>query len=85
MLNRDTPESALLEDQEGEELDISFEASATEEIKVALRALKNGKASGADRITAEMLKADTEKTSQELKRILDLIWKDGKVLKHWTK
>lgn len=85
VLKRDTPESPLLEDKgEGGELEISIEALAKEEIIAALRALKNGKALGADRITADILKANTEKSSRELKRILDLVWKDGKVLKHST-
>ena len=37
------------------------------------------------RITAEMLKADTEQTSQEMKRILDLIWTEENVPERWTK
>ena len=50
-----------------------------------MRTLRNGKAPGADQITAEMLKADPQQTSQELKQTFDLIWKDEKVPKHWTK
>lgn len=44
-----------------------------------------GKALGPEQMTAEMLKADTEKISQELICILDLIWKDGIVPKQWNK
>ena len=45
----------------------------------ALRTLRNGKAPGADQITPEMLKAEPEETSKELKRIFDLIWENETV------
>ena len=86
MLNRDTPNSPPQgREDEGEKIDMSVEAPTTGEIKAALGTLKNGKAPGADQITAEMLKADTEQTSQEMKRILDLIWTEEKIPERWTK
>ena len=51
-----------------------METPTTQEIKTAVKALRNGKALRADQISAEMLKADFEQTSQELKRTFDLIW-----------
>nr|KAG5687784.1 hypothetical protein BaRGS_025678 [Batillaria attramentaria] len=79
VLNRDTPDFPPHdEDGEGEEIGISVEAPTKQEIQAALKALKNGKAPGADQITAEMLKADPEQTSQQLKRIFDQIWKEEK-------
>ena len=85
VLNRDTPDSPPKDEESTEELDIAVEEPTILEIKTALRTLRNGKAPGADQITAEMLKADPQQTSQELKQTFDLIWKDEKVPKHWTK
>ena len=83
-MNRETPDSPPQDEEVGEKLDISVDAPNIQEIKDALKALKNGKAPGADQITAEMLKANPKQTSKELKHILDLIWKDEKVPKKWT-
>ncbi|KAI4901974.1 hypothetical protein NFI96_006075 [Prochilodus magdalenae] len=86
ILNRDTPEEPPQEEEEEiEELDIQVEAPTIQEIKRAVKDLRNGKASGADQITAEMLKADTEQTSKEMKRIFDLIWEKEKIPTQWTK
>ena len=74
VLNRDAPEEPPQEEEEGEELNISTEPPMLEEIKTALKTLNNGKAPGPDQITAEMLRADPELTSIELKRIFDFIW-----------
>nr|KAG5709173.1 hypothetical protein BaRGS_028629 [Batillaria attramentaria] len=66
VLNRDKPDFPPQDnDGEGEEIGISVEAPTKQEIQAALKALKNGKAPGADQITAEMLKADPEQTSQQ--------------------
>ena len=62
-----------------------MEAPTIQEIKRAVKDLRNGKASGADQITAEMLKADIEQTSKEMKRIFDLIWEKEKIPTQWTK
>ena len=86
VLNRDAPDSPPEEEErEEEELDIPVEPPTIDEIQAALKNLKNGKAPGADQLSAEMLKADIERTSQELKYIFDLIWRDGRVPKQWTK
>ena len=85
ILNRNTPDSPPQDEESTEELDIAVEEPTIEEIKTALRTLRNGKAPGADQITAEMLKSDPEQTSQELKQTFDLIWKDEKIPKKWTK
>lgn len=37
-------------------IDISVEPPSTQEVKAAMKALRNGRAPGADQITAEMLK-----------------------------
>jgi hypothetical protein len=86
VLNREAPEEPPQEEgEEGQELDISAEAPDVEEIRAALKTLRNGGAPDADQISAEMLKADIERTSLELKRIFDLIWDQETVLAQWTK
>lgn len=86
VLNREAPEEPPLEEgEEGQELEIPVEAPDVEEIRTALRALRNGASPGVDQISAEMLKADIERTSRELKRIFDLIWDQETVPVQWTK
>ena len=84
VLNIDTPEEPPQEEEE-EELDISTEPPTLQEIKTALKTLINGKAPGADQITAEMFRADPELTTIELKRIFHLIWEKETVAMQWTK
>jgi len=86
VLNREAPEEPPHEEEEErEEIDIPVEAPDVLVIKIALKALKNGKAPGVDHISAEMLKADTERTSLELKWIFGLIWDQETVPAQWTK
>ena len=72
-------------DEESEELDISTEAPTLQEIRSVTKALNNGKAAGVDQVSAEMLKADPEQTSLELKRIFSLIWEKETVPTQWKK
>jgi hypothetical protein len=86
VLSRDALEDPPQEvEEEMEELDISEEPPTVQEIKTALKALKNGKAPGEDQISAEMLKADIEQTSLELQKIFDIIWEKETVPTQWTK
>ena len=62
-----------------------METPTTQEIKTAVKALRNGKALRADQISAEMLKADFEQTSQELKRTFNLIWEKETAPTQWIK
>ena len=68
-----------------EELDIDMDPPTEEEMRNAMQALKNRKAPGMDQITAELLKADTESTCVELKRLFDLIWQVWKMPEKWWK
>ena len=44
------------------------------EIRRAIKSLKNGKAPGEDMITAELLKADLEFTTDRVKELINTIW-----------
>ena len=46
--------------------------------------MKNGKASGKDGITAELLKADVELTSVVLEDLFQDIWENKVIPKNWT-
>ena len=49
------------------------------EIGIAIKSLKNGKAPCEDMITAELLKADLEFTTDRVKELIDTIWSLEKV------
>ena len=56
VMNRDTPESPPRDDnEEVDELEISVETPTIQEIRAALRMLRNRKAPGEDQITAERM------------------------------
>ena len=79
-MNREaSPNPPTDEEVEEGELDIDTEPPTEEEIKRVVQTIKNGKASGINDITAELLKADTENTYVELKHLCDLIWQQEKL------
>ena len=55
------------------------------EIRRAIEGLKNGKASGEDMITAGLLKADLEFTTDRVKELIDTIWSLEKVPLKWKR
>lgn len=79
-LNREAPPNPPTDEEVEEgELDIDTEPPTEEEIKRVVQTIKNGKASGINEITAEVLKADTENTYVELKHPCDLILQQEKL------
>ena len=56
-----------------------------EEIKGAIRKLKNNKAPGIDNITGELLKAEIDTAAKWLKKIYDEIWEAEETPKDWAK
>lgn len=65
-------------------LNIDTRPSSREEIRLAIKAKKNGKTCGVDNIQAEMLKADTETTSEILTDLFYSIWNSETIPKDWT-
>ena len=69
----------------GEPLDISEELCSKEEIKRAVKQLKNGKASGVDNISAELLKVDIDTSSNILHYLFSSIWENEVIPSDWDK
>ena len=65
------------------DLPISVEKPSKEEIKKAIRTLKNGKAAGPDGIPAEALKADIDTATDILHNLFAKIWDEEKVPADW--
>ncbi len=69
VLKRPDPEApAVVDDRQPNEIDVSDECITRQEIKQALKNMKNGKSAGMDSITTELLKADIEITAFVLAR-----------------
>ena len=65
-------------------LDILTEPPSLEEIKLALKTLKNNKAAGPDNIPAEVLKADTEITAKSFLPLIHKIWNNEICPEDWV-
>ena len=65
------------------DLPISVENTSKEDIKKAIRTLKNGKAAGPDGIPAEAIKADIDTATDILHNLFAKIWDEEKVPADW--
>ena len=74
VLNRPEPDDPAEIDPSDVLLDIDISPPSKEEVKTAIKALKNGKACGVDSIHAEMLKADIETSAEVLTDFFHSIW-----------
>ena len=83
MLNRDDPETEVIIIPSPEFLDIDTDPPNVEEVKRAIKALKDGKTPGKDQIYAEMLKADLQITATLLTDILRDIWESEEAPLSW--
>lgn len=76
-----------LDDEEPEEKEIIKETEGEnikkEELKEAIKEMKNGKAPGYDKITAEMIKNMGERGTQKLLEIFNKVWEEEKIPKDW--
>ena len=66
------------EDEEGEEITM-------EELEVALKAMKNGKAPGEDGIPIELIKEGGEKMKEEILKLFNRCWNESEVSEGWRK
>lgn len=65
--------------------DIDLECPTLEEIKDALKTLKNGKAPGKDNITAELLKVDLDTSARILYPLVQEIWINERSPTEWKR
>ena len=87
VLNCDPPETIVpAPDTQVDEIgEISTDLIRKDEIKSALKRLKNGKAPGIDNIPGELLKVDPENTVNELDTLFNAIWEREEIPADWTK
>jgi len=80
VLNRPDPIApAIVDDRQPNEIDVSDECITRQEIKPALKNMKNGKAAGMDSITTEFLKADIETTACLLEDLFRTVWETEEI------
>lgn len=83
LLNRPPPSNPPQILPAENDLDIDCNPPSREEIRQAIKQLKNGKASGPDNIPAEALKADIETTVNMLYPLFIQIWNEEKIPVEW--
>lgn len=85
VLNRPPPQ-AMAEIEEAEtDLDVNTAPPTIDEIKGAVKALKNGKAPGTDNLNPELFRADTDQTANILQPLFRSIWEEEKIPDDWRK
>ena len=65
------------------DLPIDVNPPTMEEIKIAIRQIKSGKAAGPDNILAEALKSDIDITARMLHVLFKRIWEEEQVPADW--
>ena len=87
ILNSEQPAYPINEEdcEQQDIADINTRPVSKAEIRRAIKSLKNGKAPGEDMITAEVLKADLEFTTDRVKELIDTIWSLEKVPRKWKR
>ena len=83
ILNREEPRNPPQLEVNVPELDINSDPIRREEIRKAIKQLKNSKAPGCDDILAELLKADLETTSEVLFVLFSHIWQEEQIPDDW--
>lgn len=69
--------------EEVDELEIDLNEITNEEIKVAIKMQKSGKACGNDNLNAELFKADPEVSANSLNKLFNSIWTNETIPKSW--
>ena len=83
ILNRPEPLDRAEIPEATEDVDINTDPPSLEEVKAAIKSMKNGKAPGADGVTAEMLKIDEDETPKLLTEIFEEIWQEEELPQSW--
>ncbi|CAI2732166.1 unnamed protein product [Schistosoma spindalis] len=83
LLNRPAPTNPRDIEAAHTDLPIDVNPPTTEEIRMAIRQIKSGKAAGPDNIPAEALKSDIEVTTSRLHLLFKKIWEEEQVPMDW--
>ena len=83
LLNRPAPANAPDIPAAEEDLPIDCGKPTREEIRKAIKQLKNGKAAGTDEIPAEALKVDPEMLAEILYGLFEKIWEEEEIPLEW--
>ena len=84
-LNRPDPEEEATIEDTGFHVEMKQGRVTQEEIKEALRHTKGNRAPGEDRITADMLKADTATSAKALDKLFNKVWEEETVPETWKR
>uniref|UniRef100_A0A3Q0SSH4 Reverse transcriptase domain-containing protein n=1 Tax=Amphilophus citrinellus TaxID=61819 RepID=A0A3Q0SSH4_AMPCI len=68
-----------------DELGVNNGEITIEEVKIAIKSLKNNKAAGLDEIPAELLKHSGQAMEEELTILFNKCWQSGAVPEDWRK
>ena len=82
-LNSPEPEQVVEIPLAAENLEICIDPPTMEEVKAAIKAMKSGKACGADGVTAEIVKAEETETPRLLMCICREIWEGETIPEAW--
>ncbi|XP_062609155.1 craniofacial development protein 2-like [Saccostrea cucullata] len=85
VLNRPSPDEAVVVPEATEDLDIDTDPPTKEEIMNAVKTLKNGKSPGRDNLDAELFKADPGIAATILQPLFTAVWDGEKVPDDWCK
>ena len=83
VLNRFPPDTPPVIEEAGEDLNINSGRISKEEIRRAIKKLKLGRAPGKDNIPPDVLKADTNATTDILYGLLNDIWEKEEIPTDW--
>ena len=85
LTNKDAAEEPAVTQDAEEDLDISTEPPAKEEIMEVIRAIKNGKAPGQDQLNAELFKCHPELVAEILLQLFGKVGNGDGIPSDWSK
>ena len=83
ILNRPEPTIPTDIPEAESDIEIDLDPPTLQEVKAAIKSMKNDKAPGVDGVTAEMLKIDEEETPRLLTEIFEQIWNSEELPESW--
>lgn len=86
---RDDPRNPITEDDECTTdvaiHEITTNEATVDEVRAAIKKLQNRKSLGVDSITAELLKADVDFSTEKIHQLMCKVWKHEQIPKDWSK